>query len=77
MAKQLLVAIRSHGRVPKIMPSVKAPIQSGVKTNLLRIITMLSGYLRKQDRRHMEENYMSPKLREKESRSEFQRFLYW
>ena len=76
MAKRL-VSIRSHGRVPKVMPSVKPLIQSKVKTNLLRIITMLSSYLRNQNRLQLEENYIPRKRREEETSLELQRFLYW
>lgn len=76
MAKQLLVALGSDDRIPKVMPLVKPVIQSRVKTNLLRIVALLSRCVRRQGRRQTEDIYIPRKSREEESRLEFQRFLY-
>jgi hypothetical protein len=66
-----------YDRDRDVLPSVKPVIEGGVKTKLVRIIARLSRYVRKQDRRQMEESYISRKSREDESHLEFQRFLYW
>lgn len=55
MAKQLLVALGSDDRIPKVMPPVKPVIQSRVKTNLLRIVVLLSRCVRRQGRRQTED----------------------
>lgn len=77
MAKQLLVAIGSDDRIPHVMPPVKPVSQSRAKTNLLRIIAMLSRCVRRQGRRQTEDTHTPRKSREEENRLEFQRFLYW
>jgi hypothetical protein len=77
MAKQPVVAFRSDDCISEFVPSVKPVIQNGVKANLLRIKTMLSGCVRRQKRRQTGEVCIPRKSREEESRLEFQRFLYW
>jgi hypothetical protein len=77
MAKQLHAALGADNEIPKVTSSAKPVIEGGVKTKLLRIIARLSRYVRKQDRRQLEEIYIPRKSREEESRLEFQRFLYW
>jgi hypothetical protein len=77
MARQLIVPLRSNGSAQDILPSVKPVIEDGVKTKLLRVIAMLSRYVRGQRSRQMEESYIARKSRDEESRLEFQRFLHW
>ena len=77
MDKQLLVGLGSDDPSPKFMPSVKPVIQSGLRTNLLWTIAMLSRYVRREDRGQTEEIYTPRKSHKEESRLEFQRFLYW
>ena len=77
MLKQLSVPLRSDDRAQEIVLSVKPVAESGVRTNLLRIVATFSRCVRKQDRRRMDENYVPHKSRDEKSRLELQRFLYW
>jgi len=77
MAKQLLVALRSDDRIPKVMPSLEPFIQGGVRAELSRFATISTAGIGGRRRRPAIESYIPRKSREEESRLEFQRFLYW
>jgi hypothetical protein len=77
MAKQLLVALRSDDRIPKVMPSLEPVIQGGVRAKLSRFATILTACIGGRRRRPAIESYIPRKSSKEESRLEFQRFLYW
>jgi tagatose-1,6-bisphosphate aldolase len=77
MATRLLVSFRSDDRAQETIAGVKRVVESGVKETLLRIVAILSFYVRRPNRRRMEESYIPRKSHEEECRLEFLRFLHW